>query len=74
LTLLSLAKITHWLSQPLENRKPFSIQDIKCSGEPPQYFNERFLNLFFNVFGICPEQQENNPKITTLTNYAKIIA
>jgi hypothetical protein len=69
LTVLSLVKVAHWLSQPLESRKPFSIQDIKA-----QYFNERFLNLFFNVFGICPEQQENNPKIATLTNYAKIAA
>lgn len=69
LTVLSLVKVAHWLTQPLDNRKPFSIQDIKA-----QYFNERFLNLFFNVFGICPEHQENNPKIATLTNYAKIAA
>jgi Transposase DDE domain len=69
LTLLSLVKVVHWLSQPLENRKPFSIQNIKA-----QYFNERFLNLFFDVFGICPEQKENNPKIATLINYAKIAA
>jgi hypothetical protein len=69
LTILSLAKVVHWLSQPLENRKPFSIQDIKA-----QYFNERFLKLFFDVFGICPEQQKNNLKVATLTNYAKIAA
>lgn len=69
LTILSLTKVVHWLSQPIENRKPFSIQDIKT-----QYFNERFLNLFFNVFGICTEHQENNSKIATLTNYAKIAA
>lgn len=40
LTMLLLTKITHWLSQPVKDRKPFSIQDIKT-----QYFNERFLNL-----------------------------
>lgn len=68
LTMLSVAKVVHWLSKPLENRKPFSIQDIKA-----QYFNERFLNLFFNVFGICPEQRENNLKIESLTNYAKLL-
>ena len=44
------------------------------SGGPFQYFNERFLKLFFDVFGICPEQQKNNLKIATLTNYAKIAA
>lgn len=69
LTMLSLAKIVHWLKQPVDNRKPFSIQDIKT-----QHFNEHFLNLFFNVFAITPEQQKNNPNITTLINYSKIAA
>lgn len=69
LTMLSLAKIVHWLRQPIEVRKPFSIQDIKT-----QYFNEHFLNLFFNVFAISTEQQKNNPNINILTNYAKIAA
>lgn len=69
LTMLSLAKITQWINQPIESRKSFSIQDIKA-----QYFNERFLKLFFNVFGISPEQQKNNPNISLLTNYSKIAA
>jgi hypothetical protein len=69
LTMLSLAKIVHWVKQPIDNRKPFSIQDIKT-----QYFNEHFLNLFFNVFAITPEQQKNNPNITSLINYSKIAA
>jgi hypothetical protein len=58
----------------LKTESRFLFKTLSRSGEPPQYFNERFLNLFFNVFGICPEQQENNPKISTLTNYAKIAA
>lgn len=69
LSLLSLVKITHWLTQPLESRKSFSIHDIKA-----QYFNERFLNRIFSVFAISPEQQKNNPNMQSLTNYAKIAA
>jgi hypothetical protein len=69
LTMLSLAKIAHWLIQPIEDRKPFSIQDIKT-----QYFNERFLNLIFLALGIDAEQQKNNPNTSNLFNYAKIAA
>ena len=69
LTILSLAKITHWLSKPKDSRKAFSIHDIKA-----QYFNERFLNKIFSVFAITPEQQLNNPNIDSLRNYAKIAA
>ena len=67
LTMLSLAKIVHWIAQPIERRKPFSIQDIKT-----QYFNERFLNLIFSAFGIDAEQQKNNPNTLNLFNYTKI--
>ena len=69
LTMLSLAKITNWLNKPKDSRKAFSIYDIKA-----QYFNERFLNKIFNVFGITPEQQLNNRNIESLRNYAKIAA
>ncbi|PWK16764.1 hypothetical protein LV89_04787, partial [Arcicella aurantiaca] len=69
LTMLSLAKITNWLNKPTDSRKAFSIYDIKT-----QYFNERFLNKFFSVFGISPEQQINNPNVNSLRNYAKIAA
>lgn len=67
--MLSLAKIVHWIAQPIEHRKPFSIQDIKT-----QYFNERFLNLIFSAFGIDAEQQKNNPNTVNLFNYTKIAA
>lgn len=69
LSMVSLAKIIHWIAQPTENRKPFSIYDIKT-----QYFNESFLNLIFSVFGIDAEQQKNNPNTVNLFNYAKIAA
>lgn len=69
LTILSLAKIVHSFNQPLEERKPFSIYDIKT-----QYFNERFLNIIFSALGIDAEQQNNNPKVLKLFNYAKIAA
>jgi len=69
LTALSIAKIVHWMSQPLEQRKPFSMQDIKT-----QYFNEHLLGKFIDGFGICPKSAINNPCYQELVNYAKIAA
>jgi hypothetical protein len=69
LTILSLTKIVHWITQPINNRMPFSIYDIKT-----QYFNERFLNKIFNVFGIDPEHQNNKFKVQNLMDYTKIAA
>ena len=63
--MLSLAKITRWLSKPKYSRKAFSIHDIEA-----QYLNERFLNKIFSVFAITPEQQLNNQNIDSLRNYA----
>lgn len=69
LTVLSIAKVIHWISQPSENRKPFSIQDIKT-----QYFNEHLLDKFFDGYGLCPKSAKNNPCYKELVNYAKIAA
>lgn len=69
LTILSIAKVTHWLTKPLENRTSFSIQDIKS-----QYFNEHLLDKFIIGLGICPETAKNSDNYQNLINYTKIAA
>lgn len=69
LTVLSLAKIVHWLSVPKSQRGAFSIQDIKT-----QYFNEHLLDKFISGLGICPKTLKNSSNYLSLINYAKIAA
>jgi hypothetical protein len=69
LTLLSLVKIVHWLSQPRTQRKPFSMQNIKI-----HYTNQQLLLRFINGFGISPQTAINNPNYQELLDYAKIAA
>jgi hypothetical protein len=69
LTLLSIAKVVHWLSIPIEKRRAFSIQDIKT-----HYFNEHLLNKFIVGLGICPETVKNSDNYRNLINYTKIAA
>jgi hypothetical protein len=69
LTIISLAKIVHWLSIPIEKRPPFSIQNIKT-----QYVNEHLLNKFITGMGICPINAKNNENYHSLINYTKIAA
>lgn len=57
LTTVSLAKGIYHLSQPIEQRMPFSMADIKT-----QYFNEMLWELIIQQSGICPHQ----PKIIQL--------
>jgi len=49
LTLLSLAKVAHYLTKPLAQPGSFSLQDIKTS-----YCNQHRLDLFIEGFGLCP--------------------
>ena len=51
LTTVSLAKAIQHLSQPIEQRNPFSMADIKT-----QYFNELIFDLIIQQCGICPHQ------------------
>lgn len=69
LTVLSIAKVVHWISVPILLRQPFSIQDIKT-----QYINEHLLNKFISVMGICPITTKNSDKYRQLINYTKIAA
>jgi hypothetical protein len=69
LTIISIAKVVHWLSIPFGNRPAFSIQDIKA-----QYFNEHLLDKFIFGLGINPETVKNSDNYQNLINYTKIAA
>lgn len=60
LTTVSLAKALYHLRQPIEERKPFSMADVKT-----QYFNELMWNLIIQQCGIPP----NDPKIIKIRDY-----
>jgi hypothetical protein len=66
LTVLSLAKIVHWFSSPIEDRRPFTVQDIK-----PHLSNEHPLDKLFTGLGVCPKIVKNSPNHQKLINYAK---
>jgi hypothetical protein len=57
LTTVSLVKAIYHLSQPIEQRNPFSMADIKT-----QYFNELMWNLIIHQCGIDPYK----PKIIAI--------
>jgi hypothetical protein len=69
LTTINIAKITHWLTTPKEERKSFSMSDIKT-----MYHNELLLNRFFLTFGINPNLAKNKAKALELLDYGKIAA
>ena len=57
LTTVSIVKAIYHLSQPIEQRTPFSMADIKT-----QYFNELMFDLIISKCGICPHE----PKIISI--------
>ena len=69
LTTVSLVKALYHLNQPIEERKPFSMADIKT-----QYFNELMFDLIISKCGISP----HHPKIIDIRknvlNFGKIRA
>ncbi len=69
LTTVSLVKAIYHLSQPIEQRTPFSMADVKT-----QYFNELMWNLIIQACGISPHE----PKIIAIKenvlNFGKIRA
>ncbi len=69
LTAINLAKITHWLSIPKEQRKAFSITDVKTINH-----NSLQLNLFFDKFGINPYSTKNQKIARELIYYGTITA
>ena len=69
LTAINLAKATNWLSIPKNERKAFSMTDIKTINH-----NTLQLNLFFDKFGINPHSAKNKKKARELILYGTIAA
>jgi hypothetical protein len=69
LTSINIAKVVHWLSLPKEERKAFSMADIKTMNH-----NTLLLNRFFDVFGICPYSTKNQNDIKELILYGTMAA
>jgi len=69
LTTVSLAKAIYHLSQPIENRTPFSMADIKT-----QYFNELLWNRIIRGCGVDPHQTKIIHLKQKILNFGKIRA
>lgn len=61
LTALSVAKVTHWLPVPKEERGPFSMAELKM-----YYHNLDMIERFSCALGLDPTHTKNNPKIREL--------
>jgi len=64
LTSVNIAKITHWMSIPKDQRQEFSMANIKTV-----YHNQLMINRFFSVFAIKPYLAKNKRKIEKLLFY-----
>ena len=69
LTSVNIAKATHLLNIEKEQRKSFSLADIKTC-----YFNELMLNLFLSNLDIDPELIKNKKAINRILEFGKIAA
>lgn len=66
LTVLNVAKALHHFAKNKQDRKAFSIADIK-----DLYINKLCLNTFISAFGISPDTEENYPIIRKLLAWGK---
>jgi len=69
LTTVNIAKVTRHLNQPKEQRKPFSLADIKTEN-----FNELMLDLFLSKFHINHNLEINRKAINDIRKYGLIAA
>jgi len=69
LTTINIAKVEHWLSQPKEVRKPFSMADIKTMNH-----NRLLLQRFIDVFGVNAYSAKNRNHVNELIYYGTIAA
>ena len=74
LTAVDLAKVTHWLSIPKQERKASSMSDVKTIYHIRWLSDELLLKGFFNVFGISPNMKKNKNKVRELIYYGAIAA
>ncbi|HEC42565.1 MAG TPA: transposase [Bacteroides sp.] len=69
LTSINIAKVVHWLSLPKEERRAFSMSDIKTMNH-----NALLLSRFIDVFGIRPHYIKNQNYVKELILYGTIAA
>jgi hypothetical protein len=69
LTAINIAKVEHWLSQPKEVRKPFSMANIKTMNH-----NRLLLQRFIDVFGVNAYSAKNRNHVNELIYYGTIAA
>jgi hypothetical protein len=69
LTAINIGKVGHWLSQPKEVRKPFSMADIKTMNH-----NRLLLQRFIDVFGVNAYSAKNRNHVNELIYYGTIAA
>lgn len=64
LTAVNIAKVVHWYSIPKEERKAFSMADVKTFN-----YNALLLERFITTFAIKPNILKNNQHVKELLNY-----
>ena len=69
LTAVNVAKIVHWYSIPIQERKSFSLSDIKTINH-----NTLLLEKFIDMFAIKPYLLKNNQNVKELLLYGTIAA
>jgi DDE family transposase len=69
LTTINIAKVEHWISVPKDQRKSFSMSDIKTMNH-----NRLLLDRFIDVFGINPYSTKNQNYVKELIYYGTIAA
>jgi hypothetical protein len=67
LTAVNLAKIDHWYSIPIEQRKAFSLSDIKTINH-----NTLLLERFITMFAIKPNVLKNNLRMSKSSYYTAL--
>jgi len=69
LSAVNIAKVVHWTSIPKQQRKAFSMADIKTMNH-----NALLIERFFIKFGINPNLTKNQNHVKELIYYGTIAA
>lgn len=69
LTAVNIAKVVHWYSIPIEQRRSFSMADVKTINH-----NTLLLERFIEMFAIKPNVLKNNQNVKELLFYGTIAA
>ena len=69
LSVINIAKVVHWISLPIDQRKAFSMSDVKTLNH-----NTLLIGRFFTMFGINPNLSKNQKYVKELIYYGTIAA